>query len=50
MHLSNFASEKEINIYVGLTEMQKKWYKSVLSKDIDAVNGKQFPQLSLGPC
>lgn len=31
--------EKEINIYVGLTEMQKKWYKSVLAKDIDAVNG-----------
>ena len=31
--------EKEINIYVGLTDMQKQWYKSVLSKDIDAVNG-----------
>ena len=31
--------EKEINIYVGLTDMQRKWYKSVLSKDIDAVNG-----------
>jgi SWI/SNF-related matrix-associated actin-dependent regulator of chromatin subfamily A member 5 len=32
--------EKEINIYVGLTEMQRKWYRSVLEKDIDAVNGK----------
>ncbi len=33
--------EKEINIYVGLTEMQRKWYRSVLEKDIDAVNGKR---------
>lgn len=32
-------SEKEINIYVGLSEMQRKWYKSVLAKDVDAVNG-----------
>ena len=32
--------EKEINIYVGLTEMQRKWYRSVLEKDIDAVNGE----------
>jgi hypothetical protein len=31
---------KEINIYVGLTEMQRKWYRSILEKDIDAVNGK----------
>lgn len=35
-------AEKEINIYVGLTEMQRKWYRSVLEKDIDAVNGKQL--------
>jgi SWI/SNF-related matrix-associated actin-dependent regulator of chromatin subfamily A member 5 len=34
-----FSSEKEINIYVGLTELQRKWYRSVLEKDIDAVNG-----------
>ena len=34
------STEKEINIYVGLTEMQQKWYRSVLEKDIDAVNGK----------
>jgi SWI/SNF-related matrix-associated actin-dependent regulator of chromatin subfamily A member 5 len=32
-------TEKEINIYVGLTDMQRKWYRSVLEKDIDAVNG-----------
>ncbi|KAF8801769.1 SNF2 family DNA-dependent ATPase [Phlegmacium glaucopus] len=31
--------KKEINIYVGLTEMQRKWYRSILEKDIDAVNG-----------
>lgn len=31
--------EKEINIYVGLSDMQRKWYRSVLEKDIDAVNG-----------
>ncbi|KAF9031921.1 SNF2 family N-terminal domain-containing protein [Panaeolus papilionaceus] len=31
--------KKEVNIYVGLTEMQRKWYRSVLEKDIDAVNG-----------
>ncbi|KAI5120574.1 hypothetical protein M0805_002524 [Coniferiporia weirii] len=35
----NLLPKKEINIYVGLTEMQRKWYKSVLSKDVDAVNG-----------
>ena len=32
--------DKEINIYVGLTEIRRKWYRSVLEKDIDAVNGK----------
>jgi len=31
--------EKEINIYVGLSDLQRKWYRSVLEKDIDAVNG-----------
>jgi len=35
----HFLVEKEINIYVGLTDMQRKWYRSVLEKDIDAVNG-----------
>jgi SWI/SNF-related matrix-associated actin-dependent regulator of chromatin subfamily A member 5 len=31
--------KKEINIYVGMTEMQRKWYRMILEKDIDAVNG-----------
>ncbi|GAA6019928.1 hypothetical protein JCM11491_006709, partial [Sporobolomyces phaffii] len=31
--------KKEINVYVGMTDMQRKWYKSILEKDIDAVNG-----------
>ncbi|UZJ52017.1 hypothetical protein CBS101457_001337 [Exobasidium rhododendri] len=31
--------KKEINVFVGLTDMQRKWYKSILEKDIDAVNG-----------
>ncbi|KAG1888803.1 hypothetical protein F4604DRAFT_1915852 [Suillus subluteus] len=35
----NFLPKKELNIYIGLTEMQWKWYRSVLEKDIDAVNG-----------
>ena len=33
-------TEKEINIYVGLSEMQRKWYRSVLEKDLEAVNGE----------
>lgn len=32
--------KKEINIYVGMTEMQRKWYRMILEKDIDAVNGE----------
>ncbi|PPQ77637.1 hypothetical protein CVT26_005418 [Gymnopilus dilepis] len=32
-------TEKEIDIYVGLTEMQRIWYRSILEKDVDAVNG-----------
>ncbi|KAH3682635.1 hypothetical protein WICPIJ_006394 [Wickerhamomyces pijperi] len=31
--------KKELNLYVGMSEMQIKWYKSLLEKDIDAVNG-----------
>ena len=30
--------KKEINVYVGMTDMQRKWYRSILEKDIDAVN------------
>ncbi|CCF57798.1 hypothetical protein KAFR_0D01520 [Kazachstania africana CBS 2517] len=29
----------ETNVYVGMTDMQIQWYKSLLEKDIDAVNG-----------
>jgi SWI/SNF-related matrix-associated actin-dependent regulator of chromatin subfamily A member 5 len=31
--------KKEINLYVGMSEMQRKWYQKILEKDIDAVNG-----------
>lgn len=31
--------KKELNIYVGMSNMQKKWYKQILEKDLDAVNG-----------
>lgn len=29
----------ETNIYTGMTEMQVEWYRKLLEKDIDAVNG-----------
>jgi SWI/SNF-related matrix-associated actin-dependent regulator of chromatin subfamily A member 5 len=31
--------KKEINLYIGMADMQVKWYKKILEKDIDAVNG-----------
>ncbi|KAL1916815.1 uncharacterized protein VTP21DRAFT_5519 [Calcarisporiella thermophila] len=31
--------KKEINIYAGMSEMQRQWYRKILEKDIDAVNG-----------
>lgn len=31
--------KKEVNVYVGMSEMQVKWYRKILEKDIDAVNG-----------
>ncbi|CAG8765940.1 4191_t:CDS:10, partial [Gigaspora margarita] len=31
--------KKEVNIYVGMTSMQRKWYQRILEKDIAAVNG-----------
>ena len=31
--------KKEVNLYVGMSEMQIKWYQKILTKDIDAVNG-----------
>lgn len=33
--------KKEMNLYVGMSEMQVKWYQKILEKDIDAVNGAQ---------
>ncbi|OTB07097.1 hypothetical protein M426DRAFT_54432 [Hypoxylon sp. CI-4A] len=31
--------KKEVNLYVGMSEMQVQWYQKILEKDIDAVNG-----------
>jgi len=31
--------KKEINLYVGMSDMQIRWYQKLLEKDIDAVNG-----------
>lgn len=31
--------KREVNLYIGMSEMQVKWYKKILEKDIDAVNG-----------
>ncbi|RAO68682.1 uncharacterized protein BHQ10_004694 [Talaromyces amestolkiae] len=31
--------KKEINLFVGMSDMQVKWYQKILEKDIDAVNG-----------
>lgn len=30
--------KKEVNLYIGMSEMQVKWYRKILEKDIDAVN------------
>ncbi|KAK6074830.1 SNF2 family domain-containing protein [Seiridium cupressi] len=31
--------KKEVNLYLGMSDMQVMWYKKILEKDIDAVNG-----------
>lgn len=31
--------KKEVNVYVGLSKMQRDWYTKILMKDIDIVNG-----------
>lgn len=31
--------KKELNLYVGMSDMQVRWYQKILEKDIDAVNG-----------
>lgn len=35
----NLLPKKEVNLYVGMSAMQVKWYQKLLTKDIDAVNG-----------
>lgn len=32
--------KKRINLYVGMSQMQRSWYKKLLEKDIIALNGK----------
>jgi SWI/SNF-related matrix-associated actin-dependent regulator of chromatin subfamily A member 5 len=31
--------KKRVNLYVGMSEMQRAWYQKILSKDVEAVNG-----------
>lgn len=31
--------KKEVNLYVGMTEMQKSWYRRILERDLGAING-----------
>lgn len=31
--------KKELNVYVGMSPMQRQWYQRILEKDIDAING-----------
>lgn len=31
--------KKEINLYVGMTDMQIQWYQKLLEKDLEAING-----------
>lgn len=37
---TSLLPKKELNLYVGMSNMQKKWYKKILEKDLDAVNGE----------
>lgn len=32
--------KKEINLYVGMTPMQRQWYRSILERDVSTVNGQ----------
>lgn len=36
---TSLLPKKELNLYVGMSPMQKKWYRKILEKDLDAVNG-----------
>jgi SWI/SNF-related matrix-associated actin-dependent regulator of chromatin subfamily A member 5 len=35
----SLVPKKKVNIYVGMSSMQKRWYQKILEKNIDAVNG-----------
>ncbi|TPX39409.1 hypothetical protein SeLEV6574_g07232 [Synchytrium endobioticum] len=35
----SLSPKKRVNLYVGLSGMQRQWYRKILEKDIDAVNG-----------
>lgn len=39
---TSLPPKKEIKLYVGLSEMQKEWYKKILLKDVEAINGGIF--------
>lgn len=36
---TSLRPKKETNLYVGMSDMQYRWYQKILEKDIDAVNG-----------
>ncbi|CCF59390.1 hypothetical protein KAFR_0G03580 [Kazachstania africana CBS 2517] len=36
---TSLLPKQELNLYVGMSSMQKKWYRKILEKDLDAVNG-----------
>ena len=36
--------KKEVNLYVGLSPLQREWYKRLLERDLDAVNGLMVKQ------
>lgn len=36
---TSLLPKKELNLYIGMSAMQKRWYKQILEKDLDAVNG-----------
>lgn len=38
--------KRRMNIYVGMSEMQRKWYQNLLQKDIEVVNDVQGPAKS----
>ena len=39
--------KKEVKLYVGLSDLQKTWYKNLLAKDIDVINSVSGPRVRL---